>query len=87
MYSSIWCAKPPTYLPPQVKAQDFALILASEPIFATLFAIVLVGTSVGTSDVIGGALVVLACLSNEVNFAFFSRYVGGRKAAPKVVDV
>jgi drug/metabolite transporter (DMT)-like permease len=68
----------------KVKAQDFALILSSEPIFATLFAILMLDAQVTSQDIVGGLLVVVACLSNEFNISFDASRVSEK---PKVVDV
>lgn len=56
-----------TFVTPNVKATDFALILASEPIFATLIAIAWLGEEVGAQEIVGGLLVVIACISADVS--------------------
>lgn len=55
-----------TFTTPNVKATDFALILASEPIFATLIAIAWLGEKVGPQEIVGGLLVVIACIAADV---------------------
>jgi len=44
-----------TIVQTKVKAQDFSIILCSEPVFATLFALWMgVGTIISSNDIIGG---------------------------------
>ena len=75
-----------TIIQGRVKAQEFALILSGEPIFATLVAVFVLDSRVTGHDVVGGVLVVVACLSNEVSFSWLGS-AGGGPAKPKVVDV
>jgi len=71
-----------TLIQARVKSQDFALILATEPIFATLMSFfVLENITVSWQDILGGALIVVACVVNEVDFTASS------KQQIKVVDV
>ena len=50
-----------------VPATDVSIILTFEPISATVFASFLLGEALTAQDVIGGALIVFACISNELN--------------------
>lgn len=63
--SGMWYLQ--TFVTPKVKATDFALILASEPIFATLIAIIWLGERVGAQEIVGGLLVVIACIAADVS--------------------
>lgn len=49
-----------------VPATDAAVILATEPLWATLFAAYFVGEQLTRTDVAGGAFVLAACIVNEV---------------------
>jgi len=51
----------------EVAATDVSIILSTEPIFATLFAAGLIGEAITLDDCIGGAVILIACLSNEFN--------------------
>lgn len=50
----------------RVPPSEASVILASEPLWAALFASVLYGTGLSMADSIGGALIVSACLVNAV---------------------
>jgi hypothetical protein len=50
-----------------VPATDVSIILTFEPISATVFASFLLGEALTSQDVLGGALIVFACISNELN--------------------
>ena len=56
-----------TFVTPNVKAQDFSLILAVEPIFATLISVFLLGESIGNTEILGGLLVTIACIAADVS--------------------
>jgi drug/metabolite transporter (DMT)-like permease len=56
-----------TYVTPKVSASDFSLILATEPIFATIIAIAWLGETVGSQELFGGLLVVIACIAADVS--------------------
>lgn len=49
----------------RVSASETALILTMEPLFATVFAAVLLRESIGPETVLGGALITSACLVNQ----------------------
>lgn len=50
----------------RVPPSEASVILASEPLWAALFAAALYGTGIGVADSVGGALIVSACLVNAV---------------------
>jgi drug/metabolite transporter (DMT)-like permease len=50
----------------RVPATDVSIILTSEPIFASALAAVLLGETVHSSDIMGGFLIISACLNNEL---------------------
>jgi drug/metabolite transporter (DMT)-like permease len=50
----------------RVPPSEASVILASEPLWAALFAAALYGTGLSIADSIGGALIVSACLVNAV---------------------
>lgn len=73
----------------KVPATDVAMILTTEPVFAALIAAVLLGEMVNTRDIVGGGLIISACLINELNLVdkYFSSSNSGddssaSKAAP-----
>lgn len=49
-----------------VPSSEAAVLLASEPVWAALFAAFLLGESMGGNDYVGGALIVGACLVNAL---------------------
>merc|ERR1719261_1376268 len=48
----------------RLPAMEASIILTSEPLWATLFAVLLVGERVGMLEGIGGALIIAACVVN-----------------------
>ena len=50
----------------RVPPSEASVLLASEPLWAALFAAVLYGTGLNVADSVGGALIVSACLVNAV---------------------
>ena len=50
----------------KLSSAEAAVLLATEPIWAALFAALLLGEGLGLNDVAGGALIVGACLCNAV---------------------
>lgn len=50
-----------------VGATDASIILSSEPVWAAIFAAGLLGETFSQSDFVGGAMIIFACLSNELN--------------------
>lgn len=71
-----------TFVTPNVKAQDFSLILAVEPIFATLISVFFLGESVSNSEIFGGLLVVIACIAADVDLAKQGKVVKGELPPP-----
>lgn len=61
----------------RVPSSEASVILATEPLWASLFAAILFHEQFGTSDYIGGALMISACLVNTLKpsdiHAFFSK--------------
>jgi drug/metabolite transporter (DMT)-like permease len=51
-----------------VPATDAAVILATEPLWASLCAAYLIGEQLSSTDMAGGALVLAACVVNEIKF-------------------
>jgi drug/metabolite transporter (DMT)-like permease len=58
-----------TVVSTKVKPTDIAIILAGEPIFATLCAAFLLHETVTSSDLFGGLLVVISCIGAEVDLS------------------
>ena len=50
----------------KVPSGEASVILASEPLWAALFASVLLGESLGWNDYVGGFLIIAACLINSI---------------------
>jgi drug/metabolite transporter (DMT)-like permease len=50
----------------RVSASEMAIILSTEPLFATVFAAFLLKETVGKEAAVGGGLIMLACLMNQV---------------------
>merc|ERR1719478_779648 len=48
----------------RLPAMEASIILTSEPLWATLFAVLLVGEHVGILEGVGGALIIAACVVN-----------------------
>jgi drug/metabolite transporter (DMT)-like permease len=48
----------------RLPAMEASIILTSEPLWATLFAVLLVGERVGLLEGVGGALIIAACVVN-----------------------
>lgn len=49
-----------------VKATDASIILSAEPIFAALFAMSFLDEAIDDSTILGGSLIIFACLLNEL---------------------
>jgi len=70
----------------RVPPSEASVILASEPLWAALFAAALYGTGLSIADSVGGALIVSACLVNAVlepsSFDFLNAKMleGGKEA-------
>ena len=50
----------------RVSASDASMILSSEPVWAALFAMALLGESVSLTEAVGGGMIISACLANEL---------------------
>jgi drug/metabolite transporter (DMT)-like permease len=50
----------------KVTSAEASVILATEPLWAALFAALWLGESFGINDYVGGALIVAACLANSL---------------------
>ena len=55
----------------KVTSAESAVLLATEPLWAALFAAVILGEGMGVNDVAGGALIVAACLTSGAKPQFF----------------
>jgi drug/metabolite transporter (DMT)-like permease len=60
----------------RVPPAEASVILATEPMWAALFAAGLLGESFGMNDYVGGALIVMACLANTLKPADFHKVFG-----------
>lgn len=60
----------------RVASAEASIILATEPLWAALFAALWLSESFGANDYIGGALIVAACLANALKPANFSMLLG-----------
>jgi len=58
-------------------ASEASVILASEPIWAAVFAYVIVNAPFGSNDIVGGALLVSACLCNTLRKDKFPSFITG----------
>eukprot|EP00555_Chaetoceros_dichaeta_P015509 CAMPEP_0198274700 /NCGR_PEP_ID=MMETSP1447-20131203/61426_1 /TAXON_ID=420782 /ORGANISM="Chaetoceros dichaeta, Strain CCMP1751" /LENGTH=431 /DNA_ID=CAMNT_0043969027 /DNA_START=30 /DNA_END=1325 /DNA_ORIENTATION=+ len=58
----------------KVSSAEASVILATEPLWAALFAALLLSENFGANDFIGGTLIVLACLANTLKPADFSKF-------------
>jgi len=50
----------------RLASSEASVLLATEPLWAALFAALYIGESLGGADAVGGALLVAACLANAV---------------------
>jgi len=58
----------------KVSSAEASVILATEPLWAALFAALLLSENFGANDFAGGGLIVLACLANTLKPTDFSRF-------------
>ena len=58
----------------KVSSAEASVILATEPLWAALFAALILSDNFGINDYIGGALIVLACLANALKPSDFERF-------------
>lgn len=59
----------------KVSSAEASVILATEPLWAALFAALWLSEDFGANDYIGGALIVLACLANTLKPSDFDRFL------------
>lgn len=52
----------------RVPSSEASVFLSTEPIWAAIFAAVLLGNTMAPNDYVGGSLMILACLMNSVSF-------------------
>ncbi|GAB5353160.1 hypothetical protein AAMO2058_000013900 [Amorphochlora amoebiformis] len=60
-----------TYAFKKVSATDASVIIVSEPLWAALFAAALLGEELGEKDLIGGSLILMACILNSLDKSTF----------------
>jgi drug/metabolite transporter (DMT)-like permease len=60
----------------KVASAEASVILATEPLWAALFAALWLSESFGVNDYVGGALIVMACLANSLKPADFAGVLG-----------
>lgn len=60
----------------RVPSSEASVILATEPLWASLFAAILLHEQFGTNDYIGGVLMISACLVNTIKPSFFHGIFG-----------
>jgi len=58
----------------KVSSAEASVILATEPLWAAVFAAILLSENFGANDYIGGSLIVLACLANTLKASDFSQF-------------
>lgn len=58
----------------KVSSAEASVILATEPLWAAVFAALLLSEDFGANDYIGGSLIVLACLANTLKASDFSQF-------------
>uniref|UniRef100_A0A6U0SYC7 EamA domain-containing protein n=1 Tax=Eucampia antarctica TaxID=49252 RepID=A0A6U0SYC7_9STRA len=63
----------------KVSSAEASVILATEPLWAALFAAIILSENFGINDYVGGALIVLACLANALKPSDFDRILGEKK--------
>jgi len=60
----------------RVSSAEASVILATEPLWAALFAALILSENFGLNDYVGGALIVLACLANALKPSDFEPFLG-----------
>lgn len=50
----------------KMSSSEAAVLLATEPLWAAVFASILLGETLGPQDVLGGALIIVACLTSTI---------------------
>ena len=69
----------------KVPSAEASVILATEPLWAALFAALILSESFGINDYVGGALIVLACLANTLKPSDF--FKGQTEVEPDPIDI
>mmetsp|Transcript_13594 Transcript_13594/g.22334 ORF Transcript_13594/g.22334 Transcript_13594/m.22334 type:complete len:461 (+) Transcript_13594:71-1453(+) len=70
----------------RVPSSEASVILATEPLWASLFAAILLHEQFGANDYIGGALMISACLVNTLQPSFFHCIVRGKEGGNENED-
>jgi drug/metabolite transporter (DMT)-like permease len=70
----------------KVASAEASVILATEPLWAALFAALWLSESFGVNDYVGGALIVLACLANTLKPEDFSGILGTRESEESLAE-
>lgn len=70
----------------RVPSSEASVILATEPLWASLFAAILLQEQFGTNDYIGGALMIAACLVNTLQPSFFRDIIGGTEGNDEITS-
>jgi len=60
----------------KMSSSEAAVILATEPLWAALFASLYIGETLGPQDIVGGALIVVACLTTAVKAETLQNLLG-----------
>mmetsp|Transcript_350 Transcript_350/g.436 ORF Transcript_350/g.436 Transcript_350/m.436 type:complete len:117 (+) Transcript_350:3-353(+) len=60
----------------KVPPAEASVILSTEPLWAALFASLMFHESFGANDVVGGCLIVMACLANTLKPSYFHSVFG-----------
>jgi len=63
----------------KVKPVEASVILATEPLWAALFAAIILSDDFGINDYVGGALIVLACIANGLKPSDFDKFFGEKE--------
>mmetsp|Transcript_26421 Transcript_26421/g.59583 ORF Transcript_26421/g.59583 Transcript_26421/m.59583 type:complete len:465 (-) Transcript_26421:58-1452(-) len=63
----------------KMKSAEASVILATEPLWASLFAALWLGEDFGANDYVGGALIVLACLATALRREDFAFVLGNEE--------
>jgi drug/metabolite transporter (DMT)-like permease len=70
----------------RVPSSEASVILATEPLWASLFAAILLHEQFGTNDYIGGVLMVSACLVNTLRPSYFRDLFGVKNDGNEATD-
>ncbi|KAK3245187.1 hypothetical protein CYMTET_45232 [Cymbomonas tetramitiformis] len=61
----------------KVTSAEASVLLATEPLWAAVFAALFLGEVIGTSDIVGGALMIAACLANSLKPEQLNAFIPG----------